>query len=504
MDIRTNKKELCRSFIHSLTVLGIFFASCLLTPRVFAAPADVKRFQRCYAMFTGMRVPSDDARLAAVKSGSKTAANACMEVFDLATLGSNNRISTTTEPALATSILKRFHEWGRGYGKDKDFFNSFETDHTAEIQDPYLMANAITFLLLKPNQSFSKLVTDTMSYRTIRERNQTPSGLISNPYLGIEFYYQTWTSGELPLATPATLVRQGRLVGIEPSTTVNPFPHTPGRFPEKNMNANLGGGILGAQGYLLAKITTNYFNRIPDTTESTYRKDSMVNGVSNTPRRLAKTILSDLLCRELPALHESDVVNLASAAYTVPFRKATGCTSCHATMDPLAAVYRNQVPIRSMDANSHRGFRFFATRTPDLALNEPISNDSIFPPNGDDPDFYRKPPRGTLRFKSYDGTLVEQQVNGIADLGTKISLTKDFYVCAASKFYRFLTGVRVNLADITHPNTAPLSPGATAHRNLVIQLGADSTTGLMAHKSLRTLIRQIIETNAFLNPGVAP
>lgn len=467
-------------------------------PRALSAPDDVRRFQQCYALFTSTRVPSGDARLAAVKAGSKAAVDACMEVFDLATLGPNNRLIAGSDPT-ALAVFRKFHEWGRGYVMNKDFFSSFEADHTAELHDPYAFANAMTYLLFQPNQSFAKLLTDTTSYRAIRDRSQTTNYLLTNPYVTKDFRVQVGDAS--PVAyTPSVGVQQGRLVGVEPLTPSNLLNVLPARFPNKNLSAHLGGGVLGIQGYLLPMFSSGMFNRIGETTESTYRKDSAVNGVSVTPRRLGKVILADLLCRDLPALHESDVVSLASASYSVPFRKAVGCTSCHASIDPFAAVYRNQVPIQSLAASGISGFRFFSTRTPDLSGATTL--DAIFPPNGDDPDFYRRPPNGQLRFRSYDGSLVSYDVNGLADLGSKMSLTKDLYVCAASKFYRYLTGIKVDLADLTRPNAGVLTSGALYHRNQVIQLGADPQNGLIQHKSLRTLIRRIIESNAFLYPGV--
>jgi hypothetical protein len=474
-----------------------------------ASTSDVKRFQRCYAMFTSTRVAPNDARLLAVKNGSKTAPDACMEVFDLATLGANNRIASIADP-VAASVLRKFHEWGRGYTGNKDYFSAFEADHTPELQDPYALANALAYLLFKPNQSFSKIVTDAEGYGAIRDRNSTTDYLLINPYVGKDFRFQVPQSGSnfqnsTPFV-PSVQVRQGLLAGIEPlsplnNLIVNGQSPLPARFPNKNITAHFGGGVLGSQGYILPMFVSGKFNRLPNSVEDQYFKDSMVNGVGHTPRRLAKFILADLLCRELPALRESDVASLASGAYAVSFRKAQSCTACHASIDPLAATYRNLVPLRSLDANAINGFRFFSTRTPELTSAQ--TDEAIFPPNGDDPNFYRRTPFGQLRFRSYDGTLVFYDVNGLSDLGSKMALTKDLYVCAASKFYRFLTGIQVNLSDLTAPNAAPLSAGALFHRNQVISLGADPVIGLMQHKNLRTLIRRIVESNAFLNPGSA-
>jgi hypothetical protein len=89
-----------------------------------------------------------------------------------------------------------------------------------------------------------------------------------------------------------------------------------------------------------------------------------------------------------------------------------------------------------------------------------------------------------------------KEVEGLQQLGESMATTNDLYVCAAKRYYRFLTGIDVNLADLGNINTPAISLGEKFQRERVIKMGLD----LKSHQSLRSLIKNIIKTEAFIYP----
>jgi hypothetical protein len=87
-------------------------------------------------------------------------------------------------------------------------------------------------------------------------------------------------------------------------------------------------------------------------------------------------------------------------------------------------------------------------------------------------------------------------LTSLPDLGQKLAATNDLYVCGAKKYYKFLTGVDINLRDLGDSSSAPLSPGEQFHRNKIITLGLNFKN----HQSVRTLLQEIISSPTFLTP----
>ena len=118
--------------------------------------------------------------------------------------------------------------------------------------------------------------------------------------------------------------------------------------------------------------------------------------------------------------------------------------------------------------------------------------------------FHRRPASGDVRFRSYDGTLVWQhitatgQFDGIAKLGDVLAGTNDLYVNIAAKYFKYFTGIQVNLSDINAPGTPPLSEDDLYYRNIVIQLGLS----LKNHQSLRQLVQEIFSLSMYQKIGM--
>jgi hypothetical protein len=463
-----NTKACMRIFILSLFPL-----------LVMAQPLpEVRRLQRCYAFFTSSRIPANNSQLAQVKAGTLTGTQACMQIFDQAQLGSNNQVDTSN--AVAVSILRKMQEVHKTFFDIKDLVNIYEIDATGNVNDLYEGANTFTYVLLKPNIQANQLVTGQNSYRAIRNRAQaTSSKILLAPYGDLNLLQGP--DGAQVAWTP-TVVEEGTLVGMMPDTVVNIIA-TPGHnqgltvFNNSNVNDHKGAGILGTQSYLL----TNK------------GKNGNPNGTSTQYRRWSRSVMKDFLCRDLPALRGVDISTFIVPSSPIAYRKSESCNRCHANMDPMAGVIRNHIEVRALPNVRQDNVLFMGTRTPTQ------SSADNYPSGGPDSNYYLRPPEGNLRYRSYDGSLINQSLTNLDDLGTKIAATNDFPVCIAKKYYHALTGIDVSLRDVGDGDSAPLTSGEAFHRNAVISLGLN----LKDHQSLRTLIQQIIQSNAFLYPDKA-
>jgi hypothetical protein len=158
---------------------------------------------------------------------------------------------------------------------------------------------------------------------------------------------------------------------------------------------------------------------------------------------------------------------------------------CHASIDPMAGLARNfsfKVDYHNPDTtNSVHLYKYPVSRSAENGVVDA------------DPDYYLRPSNGRLYFRSYDGTLIDRAISSIADLGTAISETNDFYACVAAKYYKFFTGITANLQDVGDPNLPALTVGDKFYRDEVIRLGQD----LKSSQNLPALIREIISSDAY-------
>ncbi len=464
-------------FFFSLFISLIFLNTNIVKADV---PVEVKRYFNCHERFTSTRAPLNDPRVSQIKAGTLTGTAACMQLWDEAALLSDNKVDINNTRAL--KLLRKLHEVHRGFLSAPDFFNAMDENSTANLIDTYESANAWTYFALKPNQTFSQILTDPKSYRSIRQATANSTVTLTNPYVGLSFAYQDANYADVPY-TPTVIAKEGLLQGFQQDTAVNinPSPLGGTGFTNTNMNVNTGAGIIGTQSYLDSTIARLGFQD---------------NGGTYHHRRWAKYVYKDLLCRDLPLLRVSDVTAEVSTSSPLPFRNGASCVTCHSSMDKMASAIRNHKSRRS--SGSINGITYFAVRTPtgtDLS-SDPVAN--VFP-TSDDGNFYTRAPKGWLYYRSYDGTLVSVGVNGLNDLATRIAEKNDFYACTASKYYKFLTGISVNLGDVGNTEyPLNLTAGGTFHRNNVIQYGLN----LKSSQSIRSLIQEIISSNAFVSPNL--
>lgn len=462
---------------------------------------EIRRFKKCYGILVGEPVMSSDPLFLAVKNQSKTGTAACMEIFERGELQADNQVKRSASGGhdpLGIKVLRSIQNFHLGalevphYDVDND--GGLE-GRTPDMLDFYEHAYHMTYNVLKPGEPYSRLVTRANTLRAIR--NGTRSKHLYNYVLEgspgqlVDLSFPSLTADGTP--TTPVFVPVGTLLGIGPMNYSNHA--VKGRSYVLNfgyvnsneivdVNRHFGAGMIGTQAYIKANandVKLRFFDGLDGATEHL--------------RRWGKHVINDLLCRDLPSLYPDDVTNDVRPASTIAYRKGVSCMQCHSSMDPLADTIRN---IRA-NTDMVKNVRFLAKVVPETLA--PKLAYPYAPLDAPDYKYSVRPAVGKLRYRSYDGAYVESaELDGLPDLGDELASQKDFYVCAAKKYYRFLTGISANLADLSAPgSTLVLTPGEAAHRQKVIELGLSLQQD--PNQSVKTMFRKIIESPTFVYPG---
>jgi hypothetical protein len=282
-----------------------------------------------------------------------------------------------------------------------------------------------------------------------------------------------------------TLVETGRLIGIRPDEVSNIETAMQWKrvsFEGRNVSASMGAGFLGEQTYLTAN----------NNQDGVWANN---NGTIRIFRVWARSMLSDSLGRSLPALRASDVTSEIEASSDIPWRQSSSCLRCHDSMDNAAGAIRNLARLRTTDGGEGQ-VRFWVNFVSPSETPAPLPRTRL---EIGDSSYFKRPADFKLRYRSYDGTLVDVSGTGLASLAERIAATNDFYATAAKRHYEFLTGIAANLDDLTDPDAVSLSPAELNIRNRVIELGI----ALKSHQSIPTLIRSILALPEYLEQSAA-
>ena len=495
-------------------------------------------YKRCYTRMVRGPVPANDALLAKVEAGQITGAVACLSLFDTAKMvagGATGSFTlTNTSDLRASAIVKTFNDLHRSWFQSKLPGDTQFASANAILRDQEEPALFFTKALLATGAKYSDILTVDQNPRGVRIRdiggtsaNSFQAQLIYRtpatfpPYTDFVVGYQSGKDSLLdvtPVHVPdAQLTQLGRLVGIEPlppfvAPIIYPVgrttPYIKGTKPSDmrrepmstckdptctpagscapdpecvdfreaavaastnvDINRNIGGGILGSFGFV-TNSTNLTFNVQPF-----YEKD--------IHRRIGERVFEDLMCQQLPVFNVDDVGSYVDTASEYPFRQSTACMSCHAGMDNVALTYRNVFAVPS--ANPVASFQMIGQGMQTLITLPPKAGSNAFVLQG---------PTGALTFRQRVGPsgttlgVVKIPVTGLDELGAAVSQQREFYYCAAKRYYQFFTGISVSLAG---PETDPV---AKRHQNTVIALGE----GLKKNQSLRTLFQAIFNSDSF-------
>jgi hypothetical protein len=455
--------------------------------------SEIALFNRCYSHLTQKRLPRNHPLRTAVMAGQTTATAACLSVLNGASIqnsGANEGLlASDTEEGRA--VLKTFNDFHRSWFPNDDLPASIPEGveffkRTRDLHDEGESALHLTRALFSSGASYAEVVTGTTAMEALRT-----NGALTDADLADAQRLKTSSvagQGGTSVTLNALHVQTGDLLGVRKMSSspekfnkeiLTSHPVYLDRYIYYNRpikyNQSLGGGVLGTPSYLLLNLGR------PDTLP--------MNGGLRLARRWSKAVMKDLMCRDLPAIRITDAfpkVQKTVTPSTPPFRTNGSCVACHATIDPMASAIRNLsltfAPGRmSGDVATAQIATWISTMGP---IADPVDND---------PNYYLRPPNGKVFYRSFNGNLIDRDIQGLPALGQALAETDDLYVCAAARYFQFFTGIQVNLQDIGDPSKPVLNAGELGYRQQVINLGLE----LRRHQNLRTLVRQILESGIY-------
>lgn len=520
-----NSTRLAFAIIASLT-------SFLSSPETSAATDELHLYSKCYSDLTGTHLPSNDSHLSAVRNGTQSAIDACLEILDLASLQSDGLTKAesqnlpTRDQTIALNVLSHFHDFHRGWFSSVNFQNALQLndpDAMEDIYDLYQAADYISYALFQPNEDYRNILSGTQTFRTIREYDSEDGVITSSPaenfvhdqgYLIANDIKGNMAYQSLPKWTPLMLER-GTLHGFRK--------HTNSELNQKiyvNHSRNATGEVVTAVNYLKGKGggligSPSYFMGTSGLGRTGNNIWEYQNGTSVIARRWAKSIFSDLFCRELPVADYQDIQKYIRPNSDLPFRSNPSCAQCHTSMDGMAAVSRNLSPkpavrtaippdqtlnfvnsvhlhefpvspIPNAPRKSDGSIIYYQT-DPNAAL--PSESDYFSIPSSGDSHFHEREPSGRFVYRSASGVLMDRSINSLEALGHLISQMDDFYSCTAQRYWNFFTGDSINYSStITNED-----PARTTLRDQIKSWGAD----LKKNQNLKQLIEEILRSSVY-------
>jgi hypothetical protein len=225
----------------------------------------IAQFARCYGTITRKRLPRDHRLYEAVKSGSKSPADACMEVLHGATLRTNAnppRGQMVTINDETKAVIATFQDFHRSWFPSDNFVTSVPIGELypflRTLYDPTAPAMYVTRALFHPDLPFSSIVTERSGIFAYRDPYVVEVGFSPTPAPGqIQPFGYLNSRNERVTITPPFLIGRGEMVGID---LFQEFPNINGYalgdgagwpVPSFPVYGHFGGGLLGNQSYLM-------------------------------------------------------------------------------------------------------------------------------------------------------------------------------------------------------------------------------------------------------------
>lgn len=463
-----------------IQILGARVRSLLLLPFILLpmSPAlaasttlsQLALFHRCYSQITNSRATATDTLTRQVATGQVSAVDACMTVYNSAQLsGSGNMVLSDTSNKRATNVLATFHRLHASWFSSKDFQVISWPGHTGDMMDLYDSTGPALYYTRAAFGSGVRASDPITSPDFLRAIRATAA-----PTVGPQSGHATT---DFVFSTPFSFAGTGTLYGAQTTNSLVLNYSYGGNSGTVNLYSTLGGGFMGTQPYI-------NMNLAPLSSYGTYRTD----GGLNLHRRYGKNLFKDVLCRDLPVVRESDALPYVDEASPVSFRTSAACTKCHVSHDRISMVIRGvhmQYIGQGDPSGNGEALRGGAFARYHAVTKGAESSWSSKP----DADFFQRPQTGTLYYRDYNGSLVDQPVADVSDLGQKLAAQDDYYLCLTKRYYRYFLGIDVNIGDIVDPDRkTALSGPDLAHRNMVIKLGKT----LKQSQSIPQLIRSIL------------
>lgn len=433
---------------------------------------DEALFHRCYSHLTGMRAPLNHASLSKIKQGTSSALVECNKILDSTALdASSGLLKVSNSDTLR--ILNNFNRvHGAWFGVQGYTLNASVNRYTHDYGEAGLYVSKFLF----GDESYKGLLTESRVPMALRSNTTAETTHFS---VARKISVTRNAAGDVtderdlaPVVSSAaqsTLIQRGVLQGIRWRSGAHVLTYSNLSDPnhldaqktafaalKAKTSDHFGSGILGLPSYFMANHAT----------------PSVANGAGVHMRRWARNLASDLLCRDLPLIRLSDVKPVThidtSNAQKIAYRRDATCMRCHASIDPMGATARNlQIKATANLMGQFTNLYHVEKTTPTKG------NLNIFSitTEAGSADFPVSNPTGSLYMRSYDGTLINKPLNGFSALSAELLNTKDYYACAARRYFEHFTGIRVSLQDINDPNESGLTEDDLHYRSMVVELG---------------------------------
>lgn len=475
--------------VHVWITWGLMFLIC---PTTYATLTPKALAQKCYMQLTHLSFDPAHPMWAQINTTDQ-ALNFCDKLIDNVNLqiGSNVQLnnmgySTELQNKEAFAILSSFQDLHRTWFKASDMNSGYPKSINNTTQDIYDGDEGALHYTL--NALSGAQPSDLLNKRSLDPIRENPNqGDTGAPIFCGGDESKMGSAGSFGTSRNA----KGALLGIrnregnrtsgENQTCLNA---NDWRF---KIDANYGGGPIGTPSYFLMNLG------IPSPVVNDGGANNKANGAMIMGRRWSMSVLSDLMCRDIPVLRMNDVQSFVqSGTQYPPFRRASACMQCHVTIDPLAAGIRNLginvIPIRGNggDSNSHLAHY--------VGSLLPAEND--FPFSVADADFYRRPARGQLHYRSFTGEKIGPlNFTNLEALSELLKSSQDVYACTVSRYYGYFVGIRFRLQDFNDPALDKAKIPDSASLDFVKEASSEMKSG----QSVKKIIKKIFRLPAYLN-----
>jgi hypothetical protein len=461
----------------------ILAGSLSMSTVVIAAPLNnVQQFIRCHLQLTDMEPDPTSQLYLDVASNITTAGAACSNVLHSATIDASGNLQPKNAVTLAllTKMNSLHSSWFQIHDYDTQGISNASLKQA--LWDPTGPALFYTKAMFGPAERFSDIFSGNKNLIARREL-----GSISDVALiGTGGVTKTVWSG----FDPNDFVQSGSLNGIvdRQSQVINyTYQTTPAGVISLTGTVTVsgsmdfirafGGGILGSPAYL------EQADIFPVYKPTTLVTPKPLDGGVEVQRDYGRHVMSDFLCRELPAVNIEDVdsTKYVDVASPVPFRNAAGCVVCHATMDQIGGTVRN------IGSQTLGGYPYLGQNILNIKIPTTLGNAASYWNPTPDPTYSKRPPSGRLFYRTSSGELVNVSVNGLDELGAALQIQNDLYRCVVKRYYEYFVGVKIPWF---------FKPGDTVdpHQAAVLKLTED----LRRDQSLTRVVESILNSATYL------
>jgi hypothetical protein len=522
MDLFSNQKRFFSRrmlFFLKITCL-LFLALPSNAQQTFGqSMSNVEIYSRCYSRLVGEPLPLNDFVRAQVLNNTITPVNACLALFDQAMWNNSNSAleSPQTKPT-ALKIIRTLHNFHRTWFQARNFSSTAQdgidqrvATQITDLEEPSLY---ITRAAFQKNLKYNSVFTTAHGLTGLRYRpnRDTVTEFQAQTVLQHAAGMPYAASVDLPIAyrdlsvpntapsiqrykaivVPSTqLVQVGSLYGVAaPTPIIVPYIGRATRFftdsPQQltdlrtvlnnqqtniNIREHFGGGILGSFALILGN-TNLFIGTIPFHDEENHR-------------RLAARIYQDLLCHSNPPLLTTDVPESALSNRQT-FTTSKTCMQCHYSYDPLVDGYRHiyfsETAITARANSNISGHSSVAVRSIASVSGSQIYN--------------LQTPTGVWRYRPHlsrpDSAVVNLSFKSLTEAGTLIAQQDDPYLCAAQRYYKFLTGIQVPLSSVVAATTDQKMQLTIEHQQKV-----KAYAKVLKTNTVRELFKQIFSSEAF-------